>query len=662
MFQQHSRQLIRIIWLQVILFTVVLGLGRQVFLLQVGDLSILQTLPSDYLDSLIIGLRFDLRVATMAFAPLLLIGLCLSASRYYQGFTKAIPTYSFVIYFLAAGVSIANYYYFKTYNNYFDLFIFGLAEDDTVSVLKSMWIDYPILWSAIASLACAALTTVVIKKALQRSTQWQWSARPWYLTTLSIVITIAVYFVLARGSVGTFPLKQYHAYVSDYEVLNKVTPNGFLALSWANSEHKRTTKFHAVSKEKYQNSIQQVLKQATPLFVTPKNEFLAKNQPNVVLAIMESMGTNILLEDNMPQTDVLGSLREGFENDFLFTRFISSTGGTMNNIAMMLFHSNINSISHSSVQHTPLSGSALLPYKKAGYKIIYITGGSPNWRNIKNYFELQGVDEFYSESNIKAQFPESEQYAAAWGMPDEFTFKLADKILKQETQPVLMVIQTQTNHTPYQIPDNYEAHNVEVPQHAIDKMTIPKDTVRNVFETYQYASNSLGNLVKSIKASDLASHTIVAATGDHALRNYSVDYPSEIASGNGVPFYLYVPQEILSQVDYQYDPLRAGAHQDIFPTLYALSLSDSEYYSLGGKNLLQKGKREEFIGFHNALTITSEGVSSNSNPDLLYPWKSDDSLELDTTSIKNPQPALGKQRNKLHTLFINSQVKGFKGE
>ncbi|WP_300173059.1 LTA synthase family protein [uncultured Aliivibrio sp.] len=662
MFQQHSRQLIRIIWLQVILFTVVLGLGRQVFLLQVGDLSILQTLPSDYLDSLIIGLRFDLRVATMAFAPLLLIGLCLSASRYYQGFTKAIPTYSFVIYFLAAGVSIANYYYFKTYNNYFDLFIFGLAEDDTVSVLKSMWIDYPILWSAIASLACAALTTVVIKKALQRSTQWQWSARPWYITTLSIVITIAVYFVLARGSIGTFPLKQYHAYVSDYEVLNKVTPNGFLALSWANSEHKRAAKFHSVSKSEYQNQVQKVLGTTSVIHSTESNQYLENNKPNIVYAMMEGMGLNILIEDNYPTNDLLGALRQPFQDDFVFTRFLSSTGGTMNSIAMMLYHSNINSISHSPVQNVLLSGSVFLPYKKAGYKVIYITGGSPNWRNIKTYFERQGVDEFYSEKDIERVFPESSKYKAAWGMPDEYAFKLAETLLQNTTQPIMMFIQTQTNHTPYQVPSDYSVLPLSVSTTSLAKMARPETEVRKVYETYQYAANALGSFINNIKASPLGENTIISASGDHGIRDYAINAPKDLLTGNGVPFYLYIPKTILANKNYQYEPLRIGSHQDIFPTLYSFSLSNVDYYSLGGRNLLTANTNKPFIGFRGNVTITEQGAFSNSSPHILYPWADEQALTLSTKGVKNTTPDLATDRSLLYSLFINSQVKGFKGE
>lgn len=119
---------------------------------------------------------------------------------------------------------------------------------------------------------------------------------------------------------------------------------------------------------------------------------------------MESMGTNLLLEDGNG-TDLLGALRPHMQSDFHFNRFTSGTGGTINSIVMMLFHSNVNSISHSSAQKTSLFGSAFLPYKNAGYDVVYITGGSPNWRNLKYYMPYQGVDAFYDEVDIKKSLP-----------------------------------------------------------------------------------------------------------------------------------------------------------------------------------------------------------------------------------------------------------------
>ncbi|MGF1911701.1 sulfatase-like hydrolase/transferase [Vibrio kasasachensis] len=662
MYQNNAQKLIRIIWIQVALFAFLLSVFRQIFTFSVGDISTISTVLPDYFQSIIIGLRFDLRVATMAFAPLFLIGLLLAGSKYFTYVKRSLLGYSSVIYFLAAAVSIGNYYYYKTYGNYFDIFVFGLVEDDTSAVLLTMWQDYPILISFLISILIMLGATKIIKYRWKAIDSFSWPKRNSFVTALFVLITISVYFVLARGSIGTFPLKQYHANVSSYEILNKATPNAFLALDWARSNHKKSATFKPVSKLEYEQQMQQVLGQVSPIYHTSKNGYLEKNQPHVVFALMESMGTNLLTEDNNNGTDLLGALRPHYEHDFSFERFLSGTDGTINSIVMMLFHSNIGSISHGSEQKTVLPDTAFLPYKKAGYQIVYITGGSPLWRNLKYYLPIQGVDKFYSEDDIYQAFPESIEHANTWGATDEYTFKFAEDILKNSSQPTMIMVQTQTNHPPYQIPSNYTPNKIEVSDHVMNKVSLNEDKSKKIYETYQYAANSLGEFITDIKNTELGDKTIIAASGDHRLRDYSISLPADLGTAHSVPFYLYVPEPILEHSSYQYQKNRIGSHRDIFPTLYAYSLSEAEYISLGGRNLLAETDIQTPYAYNNGITLTQTGATYNSNEEVIYPWKDDEGLSVETKGTPNPTPHLDEEYIKLQTLFINAQIKGFNAE
>ncbi len=251
MFQNNIKKLTVLFGYKLLLFTILVSLFRQVSTFLIGDASEVYQVIPDYIQSIFIGLRFDLRVATIAFAPLFLLGLTLSGTNSFGIINKIIPIYSFVIYFLGISVSIGNYYYYKTYSNHFDIFMFGLVED-TSAVLLTMWQDYPIIIMSLISL----LTTITLFKIT--SSVWAnlekrtWPKQKVWVTILTVLCTIAAYFVLARGSIGTFPLKQYHANVSNYEALNKVTPNAFLALDWARSEHKRSASFTAVTRADFE--------------------------------------------------------------------------------------------------------------------------------------------------------------------------------------------------------------------------------------------------------------------------------------------------------------------------------------------------------------------------------------------------------------------------
>ncbi|MUJ21778.1 LTA synthase family protein [Aliivibrio fischeri] len=658
MFQKNSKALYPVVWLSLLSFTAILMFGRLNFILQYANFDTLEAIPNDLFNSLFIGFRFDLKVAAIAYAPIFLIGLLTANTRFFSKVLNAFVPYTFIVSFIAISVTTANFFYYQTYGNSFDIFVFGLMEDDTAAVIDILWKDYPILSSAIFSLFVAIASTLLCKKYVHHFLNKAYSTQSTLKCTLVVIANILVYFVIARGSIGTFPLKKYHANVSNYEVLNQATPNAILALNWANSDHKKDAKFHKVSFNEYTSQMEKVLHQSDAKYTTPANPYLEKNPPNVVFALMESMGTNLLLEDGNG-TDLLGALRPHMQSDFHFNRFTSGTGGTINSIVMMLFHSNVNSISHSSAQKTPLFGSAFLPYKNAGYDVVYITGGSPNWRNLKYYMPYQGVDAFYDEVDIKKAFPEAEKLSSTWGVPDEFAFKFAEKILAESKKPMMLMIQTETNHPPYKVPENYDVKPIKVSQYAINKMGLDKTESEKIYGTYQYSSNALGEFVDSIKASSLKSKTIISASGDHRLRNYSIEFPKDLGFARAVPFYLYVPDAILEHTSYKFEKERIGSHRDIFPTLYAFSLSNQSYYSLGGRNLLQVNDIENPVAFNGNVTYTKNGVFNNSTPDVIYPWADSASLAIKPTAMVNPDKSIQEDYSYLQTLFLNAQIKGF---
>lgn len=658
MFSQTSRHLTWSIWLNVALVALTFSISRWIFLYFQASHQVMLAMPSDLFETVFIGFRFDLRAATIALSPLLLLGLILAPTHHYHIFKKLLPMYIFVINFLVISFSIGNYYYFETYGNHFDVFVFGLFDDDTFNVLTSMWVDYPIFIAFIFTLLLTTFLTGITKRASTRLTETHWKNRAWYITTVSLLSTIIIYLFFARGSLGTFPLKQYHANISTYVIFNKSTPNAFLALSWAHKSYKKDTKFSKVSKHKLQKQLFKVLGEGSVIARTTKNDLLINSPPNVVLALMEGMGTNLLLEDNVSNNDLLGSLRKPFKDDFLFTRFVSGTDGTINSLVMMLFHSNITSLSQGTVQNVALTGSALQPYQRAGYKVIYITGGSPTWRNLNAYLMKQGVDEFYSQIDIEDFYPKASENTGTWGVPDVYTFKFVQHIIKQNTQPVMIIILSQTNHSPFQVPHGYQLKPITVSAKVSQKMSMPREKSQKILETYQYSANALGDFIEEIKRSE--NNTIIAATGDHRIRNYSINYPDDLGFAHSVPFYLHIPESILSTTTYRYNPLRVGSHRDIFPTLYSFSLSNSHFTTLGGRNLLARNDIEHAVGFNNDVIITKKGVINAYTPQLLYPWLDDESLQVSPNSTDYKGLDYAKEYKQLQTLFINSQVAGFK--
>lgn len=660
-YQAKSRSLIITLWQLIGLLTIIMMLGRQCFLWLAGDPSTIWSLRADYLESLLIGARFDLRVTTIVFAPVLLSGLLLAPFprifRWVKGF---IPGYSFVLFFISSAALIGNYYYYKTYNNYFDVFIFGLINDDTSAVLDIIIQDYPIIQALLICIIIAFLGYHSSKLLLDKAFDANRPSLPTIKYSVYILLTLIVYISLARGSLGTFPLKKYQATVSKYDVLNKVTPNPLLALDWANGERQRQATFEQVDEAEYHAQMQRVLGQEDAIYHTEKNSYLAEKKPNVIFSLMESMGTNFLVEDDPQTNDLLGSMRQHINSDFFFNRFIASTDGTMTTIASVVFNSNSGSISLGKNRKKRIPGSAFLPFKKAGYKIIYITGGSPTWRNIGSYMPIQGVDEFYQQYHIQKMFPESVKDSNVWGVPDEYLFKFAEHILEQNNGPVFIMTMSQTNHPPYDVPDSYPLHPLKLTDNFANKLMTNREEAESMLETYQYSSNSLGDFISDIKHSEKGNNTIIAATGDHRMRQVKVNFPEDLGTAYAVPFYFYAPEILQQHVTHKYDANRIGSHRDIFPTLYAWSLSDADYYNLGGENLLSPDPTPGHYGVHSELLFSDHGVINRKQPEWVYPWASNSSLSVITKPERNPNANWSREYKKLENLFINQQIEGFK--
>lgn len=656
-FQQNYKQLSRTIWLSVFIAVVIMTVGRLVFLANIGDMAELTHRGGDLWRALFTGLRFDLKIVVIGFAPLLLIGLVLAIfPKAYRFFAKIIPWYAGFIFFLVTGFSIGNYYYYLTYGNHIDVFVFGLADDDTKAVLANAWADYPIFLSFMSSLIVACFSATLIHIVIKKMQEWEWKPQHKGITSVSVFVMILMIFFFARGTLGSHPLKRYHAQVSDYKVLNSITPNGLIALEWAKSDYKKQNKFHSVNKVDLEAQFTKVVGNSTGQFTTPYNAYLAENKPHVVMALMEGMGTNVLVEDNYPENDLLGSLRPAFESDFVFKRFLAETSATINTLVNMLGQSNVPTISHSSAQKVEVAAAAARPYKAAGYKTIFITATNGMWRNVANYLPSQGFDEILDENSILKVFPEAEKFRGEWGLSDEYAFKLAEKELKEATQPLMIYILTITNHTPYEVPKNYEVKPLKVSARLLERMGSGEEEATRLLETYQYANNALGEFVADIKASPLGDSTLIAATGDHRLRGFTMSYPKDLPIIHAVPFYLYVPKKIQQQVPNEYDSKRVGSHKDIFPTLYAFSLSQANYYSLGGYNLLGTEQVTRF-GYNPEMTLTEEGIYLNAQSENLYEWAEE--LEVNREFIQNEDKRLGAEYHKLQTLYINGQVKAY---
>ncbi len=574
----------------------------------------------------ILGIRFDLKmVAEFLAIPYLITSFLqfFDFSGNSIAWTYAILT--FVLGFIFVGFCIGNYYYYKTYNTYFDTFIFAFFEDDTKAVMQNMWDDYPIARSTLATFILALIPAWLSYGILTDANM----ANSWESITAFIVMVVL--FVLSiRGTLKSKPLNKLHAQVSSLKTINYLVPNGVMALMWAIKDHRKASHFAAVSAEEGEQLREELFHQKEMTCRTPTNSFLADNMPHVVFSLMESFGGNILALDKEGENDVLGSLRSHTQQDYFFRRFLSYNNGTASSLLGQCFYSINENLSQSTEQKTHLTHTAFKPYLDKGYKVIFVTSGNAMWRSLSTYFMEQGFHEVYDQNTLMDTFPEAKDTLSYWGVADEFAFKFAEKCLKEAKQPLFIYILTVTNHPPYKAPESYKPYPVN-PEALAGRLGENTKERQNILTAYQYATSCLGNFVTQIKHSDLKDRVIIGASGDHHLRGMTYRMPEELFLSYSVPFYLYVPALISEKTGVVFDPKRLGSHKDIFPTLYAMSLSDAEYWNLGGRNILAQTQPAWSKFAYNVCIYADQEnvVDLQQIPYVAYQWEND-------LLVKNP--------------------------
>lgn len=561
----------------------------------------------------LLGAFHDIRFLSAAFLPLVFCGflslifsntknnkLVAYAKKFYLIFSSF---YIAIISCLCIGFSYAKYYYYEIYKTKFDIFMFSLKDDNTKIILSIIYHDYPILKILALMLVFGIFCIFVNWKILNLKLKII-KLRFFTLVVLNLVF-VAIYIVALRGPFKHVAINVQNYSFSELSVVNDTMLNPIMAFSWALKQYKNEANLSYPTPLKAKE-----LKEKLFDFVhqSPINLKVKNFHPSVFVNLMESFGLN-LADFASNEHNFLGALDKHFKEDFIFKRFLSSSNGTIPSFANLFFISPFSNISTSKFQKTFLDLTPIAVYKKAGYKVIFVSAGNGSWQNIKNYLRVLGVDEIIDENTLMKDYNGAKYSENGYGVADEFLYKKVYDLLEKNPRNTLIIALTISNHPPYKIPQNDLPKLKNIPQALLDMLPYEKDKQENIIQAYTYANNEFGKFLDKIKQSSFKDSVIIAATGDHRVREMGMDLNSQKAFAYSVPFYLYIPKDLQDNI--YYDKNRIGSHKDIFPTLYALSLSNVKYLSVGGKNMLAKPSDEKLeFGINDAVWIDKKGVYS----------------------------------------------------
>lgn len=489
------------------------------------------------------------------------------------------------------------YHYFRTA---FTPIVFGFVEDDTVAVLDLIWKDYPVLpLFALWSGSLAALTWAALR--LNEALSSRLSATPRRVQRVVTVLVLIALAGLARGSLGTFPLRSTDADISADPVVNDSVRSGLIALHDAWRDRRDQIPRIGRADERLPHygfdsalgaartlglSVTRDDAIEEALFVrTPRNPVAEQHPPHVVLALMESWSAALAGFHDARHNDLLGRFAPHRERDLWFTRFYPAHGGTHPTLEGLLLNSPLTPLTQGLYGQHVFATSAARPFKDAGYRTVFVYGGAGNWRSVGSVFGRQYFDESYSQAHIQKRYPEAR--GNLWGVYDEYLMRFVGDLLDEadrKGQKLFVFFLSTTHHPPHEVPPGTLTNPVDLARVAGRLVPAP-ELNRNILETFQYANDQFGGLLDRIAASPYAARTIVAATGDHNMKSiFAYPLPAQMSDLHAVPLYLHVPSAYLQGA--APDPARFGAHADLLPTLYGLALSEARHLGSGHSMVL----------------------------------------------------------------------------
>ena len=172
-----------------------------------------------------------------------------------------------------------------------------------------------------------------------------------------------------------------------------------------------------------------------------------------------------------------------------------------------------------------------------------------------------------------------------WGIFDEYLFTFIEEQIRTATRPQFFLVLTTSNHPPFEFPTTYKPLPVVLTKERMDKITFDEELAMKRFLALQYANQKMGEFITRMKAGPLREKLVVGITGDHSYWiNKGVDNSQEFKRW-AVPFFLSVPDSMKKNVDLTH----FGSHEDIFPTLYNLTLSNQQYIGFGEDMIAKSG-------------------------------------------------------------------------
>ncbi len=523
-----------------------------VFLFRPVNTPISSIIPSFWL-----GFQYDAKWIALILLPIALLSVRLRFSPFYSEKNKRWWSYylaftTLVVLFFF-GADFGNFSYNHTRINASAL---NFAEDPVIS-FKMLWQSYPMVWILLALILAVVMLSGLFKKThvsvMKKNTHNEIIyKRRWHALAI-IFLGWSLFGIFSINALKWNDAFAFNDNFKSYVALNPLQ-NFFTTLRFRSPsfDEDKARQYFPVISDFLQLDAGNNFSNNYKRMVEPGSKSL-ESRPNIVLVIGESFSMYKSSMSGNP-LNTTPYFKELCDNGIFFDRCFSATFGTARGVFAILTGTPDVQLSKFSSRNPEAIDQHVIINSFEDYNKFYFLGGSSEFNNFEGLLKNINGIKIYQEGSYKSP------QLNVWGISDKNLFLEANDVLKVQQKPFFAIIQTATNHRPFNIPEE----DKDFEKRVEDLDTLQKYGFESLeeFHSFCYSDYSFKKFIEEAKKQPYFNNTIFVFTGDHGVEgNAGEMYPgawtANRLSDEHIPLLFYAPSllapqkrtEVVSQID-----------------------------------------------------------------------------------------------------------------
>lgn len=517
---------------------------------------------SQVLSAFWLGLRFDLRIASVVMLVMLVLASIrwLSPFRFRYariGWFTLLGLASFAIVFFYA-LDFGHYAYLRQRLN---ASVLNYLEDAAIS-MEMVWQSYPVVWIMLGLAVATFLLIWLLRNQFARTAKRPIAIKRWQRITWFIVFFL-LFGLGIFGRFNQYPLRWSDAFSlgTDYKAQLALNPfeSFFNTLRYRHSSYdvQKVKKYFPLLASYYgfDNTSADSLDFRRTVDAMPTDI-----KPNVILVICESFSgyKSSMWGNPLNATPYFNELSK---QGLFFDRCFTPAYGTARGVWALITGTPDVELANTASRNPAAVDQHTIINDFKGYEKFYFIGGSASWANIRGLLTNNiGNLHLYEQDQFKSPVID------VWGISDKNLLLESGKVLAAQQQPFFAVIQTAGNHRPYTIPseDLDEFKLVNVPRDSLTRYGFESNEELNAF---RYTDFCFQKFMEAAAKEKYFNNTLFVFIGDHGIPGNAGEmfpeaWTKQRLTSEHVPLLFYAPQLIAPQRVH-----RIASQIDVLPTI-----------------------------------------------------------------------------------------------